>query len=248
MIKIRGALFVLVLLCNSLAGCRNSKIINEYFDKPTDREIVKAAFQGDAVKLEALLKDKKSYVDCRGKQDTTPLMAAVIACNKRAISLLLQKGADPNLQDVNGYTPTNLAARSSNPWFLETMLKYHGNPNGTNNRGETPVFEAISQFSIKNIDILFKAGANLDVQNIGGTTPMIYAANLNRFDIVYHLLELGADPTLTDIHHNSVTYPIQDNSIDPNSPLAKDRDKVIDWLKKRNIWKENNESMKLMGK
>lgn len=220
-----------------MTGCSETGNINQCFDRTADRGLVHAAFQGNAGKMDQLLKDGSTSIDCRGKDDTTPLLFSVLACNKRAILLLLQNGANPNLQDVNGYTPTNLTAGLSDPWFLETMLKNRGNPNFANVRGETPIFEAVMSLSIQNIDILAKAGTNLNAQTTGGATPMITAANLNRFDIVYHLLELGADPTIRDINGYTVLSRIQHNLIDPASPLAKDREKVIDWLKARNLWK-----------
>lgn len=238
-----GTPVVIVIFGILIAGCSDSAKVNKYFERKEDRQLVLAAFGGREADVDKLLRDG-ICIDCSGVDGTTPLLASVMASNKHATNLLLKKGANPNLLCDARYSPMNIAAGMKDSWFLETLLKSGGEVNLRNKLKETPIFQAISAQNISNIDMLIKAGANINAQDVHGDTPMIYAANLNQFDIVYHLLQLGADPTIQDNWHYTVLNPIQHNGIDPASPLFKDREKVITWLKERNLWRIEDDRKK----
>lgn len=235
--KIRMIMRALLLIFSVLfVGCGDSAKVNRHFDKAVDRRLVQAAAKGDEAGVDEALRAGSS-VDCRGVDQITPLVFAVLTANKKATLLLLKKGANPNLQWNSRQSPISLSAEIQDAWYLETMLKYGGDANLRDELERTPIFDAVSGFSITNIDILLKAGADVNAQDHSGYTPMIYAANLNQVDIVYHFLQLGADPTIEDRWHYTMLYPLQRNSFDPASPAIIDRDKVINWLKERNLWR-----------
>lgn len=247
-LKIKAnALLVLPILSSLVVGCGKTGAV-KCFDKEPDRQLVLAALRGDAQGMEEVLRAGETCVNCRGTDESTPLLIAVICENKRATTLLLERGADPNLQDRDGYSPIGFASGLKDSWFLETLLK-HGADVNLRDRREwaTPIFQAVLGLSERNIDILIRAGADINAQDNAGDTPMIRAANINRFDMVYALLIRGADPRIQDNWGYTVCYPIQHSGLDPRGPLAGYRERVIEWLKSRNLWRTENDRRKSKG-
>jgi ankyrin repeat protein len=213
-----------------------------YFGKGPEADLVYEALMGDSTKMDQLLASGVN-INCRGKYGMSPVNFAVWAYDKRATQLLLEKGADPNQQDDEGKSAMSEAAGHEREaealgheesWYLKTVMKYGGKVNLVNKTdGTTPIFDAILACNLTNVKILVEAGANLNQQDAGGNTPIIAAAIQVQYDIVYYLLQVGADPK---INNNTLTYYIQHSYMDNASPSANDREKVIDWLKQRNLW------------
>jgi ankyrin repeat protein len=218
-------------------GAGPGEDVGKFFKKADDADLVRASLAGNSNKVGQILLEGRTSVDCRGYLGRTPLMFATGYGNREAVLLLLNKKADPNLQDDAGYSPISMAARIADPWFLRVMLTNHGNANLRDKYGNTPIFGAASTFLVTNIDILIEAGADPNAQDGLGKTPMMQAANLNGFDVVYYLLKKGADPLLKDNVGHTICYRVQHSRIDPNSPLVQYREKVIDLLKEKGAWR-----------
>jgi ankyrin repeat protein len=228
--------FMFGALCS---GCGGRSNVEKYFVNGADREFVCAVLKGDKTKVDQMLRAGTS-VDCRGIDGMTPLLFAIVNSDKQATLLLLSKGANPNLQDNHGeYSPMSLAAGIKDTWLLETLLKNGGNPNLRDKLKETPIFQAVECLRKVNIDILLKAGADINAQNVSGKTPMMDAGDLRLFDMVLYLLQLGADPKIEDNWHYTILYSIQTAVLNPVG--IKERDKVVDWLKQRNLWRIEEE-------
>lgn len=135
------------------------------------------------------------FSDNQVSTGTTPLFRAVQLDDVDVVQLLLDHGANPNINTM-GYTPFGLVAG-----------------NGPNGRGATQTVNPII------MDLLAKHGANVNAkitgtlsysfhigygnQNDGvnskeGTTALHEAARSGQLDLVKHLLELGADPNVLD--------------------------------------------------
>ena len=72
----------------------------------------------------------------------------------------LEKGADPNLQDIHGNTPLwtaifNEKIQTHNSGVVKLLLKFGANPDITNNYGKTPriMYETFNKADISTIDI-----------------------------------------------------------------------------------------------
>lgn len=71
----------------------------------------------------------------------TPLHAAVLEKQTEVAILLLESGADPNLQDINGNTATHLAAADSKLIdCLRVLIDKLENINVRNSRGNFKIF------------------------------------------------------------------------------------------------------------
>ncbi len=94
--------------------------------------------------------------------------------------------------------------------------------------------------------ILLDAGANINARtgdekvfgmSMGGKTPVMTAAGLGRFDIVYELLGLGADYNLKDDSGRGLADQIvsMNDAFVPDSDSARSLEKVITWLSERGV-------------
>lgn len=214
------------------------KAIKLTFHNPKDSELYIAAYDGNKKKAEELM-HSGANLESRGWHDMTPAAYAALNHDLRTLTILLELGANPNAQSKDGDSAISLAAGDDNEsTLLKQVLKHGGNVNLEKQKTkETPLFEAVSSWSLENTKLLVEAGANVNARNWFNQTPLINAAVLTRFKIVYYLLENGADPTAKDSNGRSILHPLQKGHVasDDTEKLAY-REKVIDWLKKRNLW------------
>ena len=118
-----------------------------------------------------LLIERGADMDRDSEEYGTPLMEAVCwSGNERIVRLLLESGADPN---------------------METAFRQWG---GALQRAVSGGIGGIVVDS-KIIRLLIANGANLEAKGHDGRTPLLVAVGLARIDMVSFLLELGADPT-----------------------------------------------------
>jgi len=217
------------------------------------RELAEAARHGDVGKIDALVAQDVS-VNGHGEYGIGPLFSAVQAGNKKGFDALLDRGADPNNIWANDHTLLNvIACCTHDPYFMEQALKHGANPNLEEPKtGMTPIMAAVTVSGKVNIPLLIKAGADLNHQippgkgsplfPISGETAMMGATG-DMFDVVYELLEAGADYSLQDARGwtlaNYVKYTFR-ATVSPEQ--AHWRDKVIEFLKKHNAWSDRSES------
>jgi ankyrin repeat protein len=135
-----------------------------------------------------------------------------------------------------------LAPRMVDPNFLVIALAHGGNPNLVVSNGwpHTPLSAAIGPGGLETVKILVQAGANINyAEPIGGNTPLTMAAGLNQYDIVYYLLEQGADYTAKLPTYkgqvNGLVWSIESTNIDSESPLHVWQDKVVEFLRSKGI-------------
>lgn len=211
------------------------------------RALAEAAGKGKIKLVDELVK-KGIDVNARGKKDATPLFWALRNSNIYGFKKLLAAGAEPNILFASG-SIMHWAAKHENIAFLKAALQYGGNPNLIAGQfGETPLFETISLVRNdrkENRRLLLESGADINARtvdessylSIGGQTPVMKAAGLGRFDIVYELLEAGADYKIkNDSGHDLVSKVAQDvGAFVSGSPQEKDLQKVITWLSERGV-------------
>jgi ankyrin repeat protein len=134
-------------------------------------------FEGDTLLFFAVNKDMVEYlvskglnVNARNDIKRTPLHQAVLDGNYEAANALLDKGADPHMQDNYGNTPLHLlvskrvSALDQNTiitQLLTHMLEKTTNLEIKNNLGNTPLAVAITAYNTKMVDQLLQKGARL---------------------------------------------------------------------------------------
>ncbi len=97
--------------------------------------------------------------------------------------LLLDSGADPNVQNKQGETPLHLAIKYGCIKIAQILLKYGANPDIQNRDGNTPLHLAVKLENTAAVKILLKNRANPNITNFKGLTPLELAKIIQNREI-----------------------------------------------------------------
>jgi ankyrin repeat protein len=211
------------------------------------RELANAAGRGRVKAIEEMVA-KGVNVNARGKKDVPPLFWALRQSNLEGFTKLLELGANPNAVFADS-SIMHWATQHENLEFLRITLKHGGNPNLVAGiSGETPLLETITLAGRDRRDamrLLLASGAEINARAmsrsrmipVSGRTPLMKAAGMGRFDIVFELLEIGADYKIKDDYGTDLTYYVSQkiNAFIPGSPQEKDFQRVFNWLTERGV-------------
>jgi hypothetical protein len=233
---------IALLVASVLLACNDGSRLEEssaadYFEDPRVVELAAAAARGDVEEVDQLIAGGVD-VNAMGKEELTPLWWAFLARNLDGFSSLLDHGANPNVEDAKGRTVLCHAAAREDSRYLQRALAAGGDANRVSSvfsLEPAPLFCAVGNKNIQNIKLLHSAGANLNVQDYHLQTPMKYAADLNWWDIVYALLELGADPSIENNSGHTIVYNIESYRVDPQNELSAYRSRVVEVLRARGV-------------
>jgi uncharacterized protein len=240
----------LILVCLAVfAGCRSETETGEpapsrhkasdFFEDANVAALAEAASEDDVKRIDELI-EKGADVNAVGKDDCTPLLYSMTAGKTKGFERLLERGADPNRQVRPGDSAVRFAACRHDSDFLKIVLAHGGNPNlrcgvapGGRDGLPTPIFETIAAPNPTNTAILVKAGANIEVRNCYGLTPVMAAAQIRAFEVMYVLLEAGADCRATDSKQKSVTRYLLEAQVDDHQSDYAIRQKCIEFVRKK---------------
>jgi hypothetical protein len=176
----------------------------DYFAEPLQVKLAEAVARGKPDQISELIK-QGADVNAKGPDGMRPLFWAMAKSSLKGFEILLQNGADPNvtaegaIKDKRPSSVIEIAAIAENPEYLRLALKHGGDPNFLVGYGDrTIIYEAIMNNRTDNIRILIEAEADLSHRDTAGETPMLTAASIKNFDMVYLFLERGADPKIKD--------------------------------------------------
>ncbi|MGY8814606.1 MAG: ankyrin repeat domain-containing protein [Gammaproteobacteria bacterium] len=134
------------------------------------------------IRYEDLAGINKDNMDC--ESNLNALMIASIGGFEEVQRLLLEQGADPNGIDKAGRSVLHVGAGSP-VGISKALLEYGANPN----------------IQLKNSNLGGRYGARV---TMGGATPLISAASVNNLDVVFALLDAGADPFIATEQNTTV--------------------------------------------
>lgn len=141
-------------------------------------------------RLEAWLKDGANVNDELGN--------AVLAGDKDRISFLIEKGADVNKRDNEGYAPLHTAARNKRAEIITLLLAHGADANLKDRDGFTPLQHAVLRDSAAGIEALKRGGADLEQRTPSGVTPLALALLEDKFKAALALINVGAEIEATD--------------------------------------------------
>ncbi len=159
---------------------------------PSITALVMASYNGNLPGIRTFLDHK---IDINGQAQVTPLIAAADGERSAAVTLLLEKGANPNIRaQFNGQTALHFAARKGNLGIVILLLNGGAEPNPVDPSGHTPLWAAAFQNHPQVIRALVKNGANLNHRDSNGNTAISIAAAGGSDEAIIELAALGLNP------------------------------------------------------
>lgn len=213
--------------------------VEEVFTDPSVRSLAQAAERGRVQDMEKLLAQGVE-VNAAGRFGITPLWWAIRTKSKKGFAFLLTHGACPNPK-VSTITVMEMAAGYEDSYYLETILPYKPDLGRVGGEGRrTPLEAAIFYNRRHHLELLIKAGADLNSDD-RGSLPLEQAVYDASYDLVYILLQAGADPTAVfpprsgSRGKNRLVVSIAGRRIDPDDEMYVWRERVIAFLNERGI-------------
>jgi ankyrin repeat protein len=181
-----------------------------------------AAWYGDLEMVQALL-DYKADVNARDDDNWIPMLSVSLGCYSAAphnipqlwpdvARLLLEHGADLNVQTDRGSTPLHIAARDMGTEFVRVLLEHGANVGAKDNKGRTPLHEVRTDEIAR---MLLEHDADVGVEDNEGRTPL---HDVRTDEIARLLLEHGAN---VDAEDNKGRNPLQIASAKGNDQIMK---------------------------
>lgn len=166
-----------------------------YFDTKT-QALLASALVGDSDKAKFLVFEGANPNDEGPKENRynrlRPLHYAIAANNKQAVKILIDVGADPEL-DAQGFGRSFLFAMTlENLEMLSLLLDLR--PIGTLSKDtiEYMLFEAVTQPCPRCLELFLDRGAPIDLPDGADSTIMMRAMDAQDYDLAEWLLQRGA--------------------------------------------------------
>lgn len=207
----RVIIFSFLLFC---FGCKLSgNTLNNFSvgeqHKPIILELIKKLQLDEILSASQLIDESNFNIDMVDDNGRTLLIAAIVSEDYSMAEKLLKVGADPNYVPSGKYrSAMGWAAQYKNTKYLELLLNYNGNPNLFNKNDRTaayPILNAISANRLDNLKLLIRFGADLDLLDERGLTPLMYGAAASSWEMVYVMLEAGADISIKNEWNESLS-------------------------------------------
>ena len=161
--------------------------------------LVETVKTGDVRRVKSLLKKKSTNINEVDTEGLTSLMVASIANDSVMAVLLLQSGANPDIQSKSGMTALHATAFNNRDGLVQVLLSFNADPNLVDSKGRTPIMVAAQMGHTNPITHMAQAGANLEVRDVRGNTPLMLACGGRHLGAVDELLERGANPNCRDL-------------------------------------------------
>ncbi|KAM3935712.1 uncharacterized protein RB166_002855 [Leptodactylus fuscus] len=142
--------------------------------------LMAAAYMGHCTVAGILLESGANVNKC----DVDGRSALAVAClcvptgqrHPQLVSVLLEHGADPELQDNEGLTPLLVAAYEGQEEVAELLLEAGANPDRSGKDQMTPLLAAASGGHAETVRVLLLWGASTDVTDKEGRSALLLAA------------------------------------------------------------------------
>ena len=143
-----------------------------------------AVGRGNLKTLRSLL-ERGAAVNARDAKGRTALIRAA-RFDPRAVRVLLAHGADPEMKDVDGWTPLMIAVSAREAESVRILLAHGADPNAVNRRRQTPLLLAVdrSRFLVQTgplvpkpeiVRLLLDHGARVTTRNRRGESLLMVA-------------------------------------------------------------------------
>jgi len=132
---------------------------------------------------------------------------------------LLEKGANPNVKDSNGYSPLMLSIQKEFEMseniphsFVKILIKHGADVNEKDANGNTLLALSVQKNCIRMVDYLLQNGCPMNEKDASGNYPLMVAISQNQYEIVKLFMRYGKK------FHQLKKFRILD--INGNTPLT----------------------------
>lgn len=217
------------------AACANVQAVNYLLEKDADVlltgqsgwSLLHFASHGGNVAIIETILSKGLDIDIKDNygQDVTPLAVAVLFKNLEALNCLLNKGADPFVENnVSSVNSLHLAAIGGDIDIIKAILSRGFDINIRSTEGLTSLMLAAYTKNVVVVDCFLDNGADPTLRDNFGTTCLHYASQGGDVTIIKKCLSLGLD--------------IESKDVDGKTPLmiaaAKGNSDAVEFLLERN--------------
>jgi quinoprotein dehydrogenase-associated probable ABC transporter substrate-binding protein len=152
----------------------------------------------------AALKSLKARL-AAGADPTAELSEAIDADDPARVKLLVNRGADVNKRDLQGYTPLTSAARQRYSDIVKLLLDLKADPNVRDGNNMTPLLEAITRNDVPSMKLLLAHGADKRMLGPQGIDALGLAIEQRKYEAAKALIDAGA----------KVNVPVGDQRLTP---------------------------------
>ncbi len=161
-----------------------------------------AAANGDVAGVQRLLTSDTKLVNARAANGATPLLWACIRGQLEVARLLVERGADVNLAQGDGWTPLHAAVCDGNDaahiGITRLLLEHGAKLEARNGIGWTALHAAALKGNTATMGVLLEQKADVGAKDNTGGTALHIAAEQGRIEAVALLLDKGADAGVKD--------------------------------------------------
>lgn len=182
-----------------------------------------------------ILNDKKTFYHLN-KSDL--LFCSLYHDQKKKFKSLLKNSSNKNFKLSNGKSVLHYAAMLKDDYYLKLLLQNGINVDLIDSKNKwkpTPLYYAVVEGNLQGVKLLLEFNSDLDYLNSMGQTPLLMAAILKDYKMVYYLLSQGANFNHQDNVGDNLKKLLEENIISHDSNLFKDKYKVILFLKNKGI-------------
>lgn len=133
-----------------------------------------------------------------GAAAQAPLIKAVKAADRAAVTSLLRAGTDVNAREADGTTALYWAAQKDDLSVGTALVRAGADVKAASRYGVTPLQVACLNGNASFVELLLKAGADANAATPAGETALMIASRTGVAEIVNLLLAQGADPNVKE--------------------------------------------------
>jgi hypothetical protein len=238
--------------CLVISGCQqsNENLLGSDIRlfKGTAWELAQAVESQDTMKIKQIIARREVSVNYQEpKFGETLLEWAVWTNHNKSTKILLENGADPNLQDYHdGYSAFTYAAdKFETSDYVRLLLKYKANPNTVAKNDSTSMYItpliAAAYHRLESVKLLVDAGANINYMAKNYRCALLAAFTFDKVDIVHYLLidkttdfkkPFGRTVDGKDI---MITNLLRDWIFPLNSEKYKEKMEIVNYLKNKGM-------------
>ncbi|MEI6885750.1 MAG: ankyrin repeat domain-containing protein [Bacteroidota bacterium] len=160
--------------------------------------------------IEFLLENGTNINERIPTENFTMLQLACLSGSPEIARFLIDKGADVNLEENNGFTALFWAVTGNNPELTLALLMKGADVNHKTKDGQTPLLSAVDGDSLSMISLLVDKGADVKAADADGKTALHHAAVRGNLQTLTFLIDRGVPVNtkdnngMTALHYTAV--------------------------------------------